>query len=230
MTSTIAKTLPFALLVGSVLAASEAGAVVPPTITDQGRLFDADGAPVNDTLDVTFTIYDSAVGGNAVWTETHAITFDEGYYSVELGQTTPFDSTVIDGSTRYIGVQVAGDDEMSPRGVVGSVPYAMLANDVNGDINPSSVNIQGFGPVIDENGQWVGDPSGLIGPAGPEGPQGPTGPAGETGPAGPAGPAGPTGPAGPAGPQGLQGPQGPEGPAGPVGPQGFQGPTGPAGG
>jgi hypothetical protein len=47
--------------------------------------------------------------------------------------------------------------------------------------------------VIDELGQWVGSPSGLVGPAGPTGP---TGPAGAMGLPGPAGPTGPTGPPG----------------------------------
>jgi hypothetical protein len=230
--------------VATLLAAQEAAAVVPSTITHQGRLFDADGAPVSGTLDVTFTLYDAPSGGSEVWSETHSIGFDEGYYSVELGDSTPFDGAVLDGTTRYMGVTVDGDDEMSPRGTVGSVPYAMLANDVNGDINPTSVNIPGFGPVIDENGMWVGDPTGLVGPAGPAGPPGPagaTGPAGpagpqgpqgiqgNVGPAGPAGPQGPAGPAGPAGPTGPTGPVGPVGAVGPQGPQGIQGPQGPSG-
>lgn len=54
----------------------------------------------------------------------------------------------------------------------------------------------GGGLVIDATGQWVGDPTGLVGPAGPQGPQGVQGPQG---------------------PQGAQGPQGPQGPAGPSG-------------
>ena len=103
---------PIAFL-GTLLAAQDAAAVVPPTITHQGRLFDVDGVPVTDTLDVTFTLYDDPVGGNVIWTETLSVEFDEGYYSVELGDTTTFDSTVIDGSTRYMGVSVNGDDEMT---------------------------------------------------------------------------------------------------------------------
>ncbi|HJP19090.1 MAG: hypothetical protein CMD96_03515 [Gammaproteobacteria bacterium] len=62
-----------------------------------------------------------------------------------------------------------------------SLPAAML--DVAGDVAINGTT------VIDSNGQWVGDPTGLQGPAGPAG--------------------GPEGPAGPAGPQGPEGPQGP---------------------
>lgn len=42
--------------------------------------------------------------------------------------------------------------------------------------------------VIDDQGQWVGDPTGLQGPAGPQGPPGPQGPAGPQGPPGPPAP------------------------------------------
>jgi hypothetical protein len=55
-------------------------------------------------------------------------------------------------------------------------------------------------PVINEQGQWVGDRSSLIGPAGVQGPAGPRGPQGVAGPAGVRGPAGPAGPSGSPGP------------------------------
>ncbi len=77
-------------------------------------------------------------------------------------------------------------------------PAASL--DVNG-----AVAIAGS-TVINSSGQWVGSPSGLIGP------QGPPGPAGTAGPQGPPGANGATGSAGPAGPAGPQGPQGTPGP------------------
>ncbi len=52
-------------------------------------------------------------------------------------------------------------------------------------------------PVINSSGQWVGSPTGLIGPAGPAGPAGAAGPQGSVGPAGPQGPQGPAGPSAP---------------------------------
>jgi hypothetical protein len=48
-------------------------------------------------------------------------------------------------------------------------------------------------PVINASGQWIGSPTGLVGPPGPAGPQGPSGPQGPAGPAGPQGPPGPGG-------------------------------------
>ncbi|WAS96683.1 collagen-like protein [Nannocystis punicea] len=205
---------------------------VPELVTHQGRLFDANGSLVNGAHDLTFTIHDAEVAGNEVWSETITVDFDDGYFSVRLGEQLVLDENVFDGSTRWLGITVDADPEMTPRAAIVSVPYAMFAGDVRGEINPTNVNIQGFGAVIDANGQWVGDPSGLIGPAGPPGPAGPAGPAGSEGPAGPSGPAGPpgaVGPSGPAGPMGLAGPMGPAGPQGPAGAAGAAGPPGPAG-
>ncbi|HLM74039.1 MAG TPA: collagen-like protein, partial [Polyangiaceae bacterium] len=167
---------------GIALVATGAQADVPTTITHQGRLYDAANNPVKETTTIVFRIYDGLdAGALAIWSETHDIAFDDGYFSVELGKTTPLDGKVFDGSVRYLGIQVGNDSEMTPRAAVRSVPYAILANDVNGDINPHSVSIQGFGIVIDESGQWVGDTSGLIGPAGPQGPTGPQGTQGSQG-------------------------------------------------
>lgn len=210
-----------ALALGGVAAAA-----VPSTITHQGRLFDPGGAAINGTVSLHFAIYASASGGAPLWTETHSVTLDEGYYSVAVGSVVPFPAGLFDGSTRYFGLAVGGDPEMTPRTEMVSVPYALVAGDATGDIHPTSVSIPGFGLVIDANGNWVGSPTGL------EGPQGPMGPAGAQGPQGPQGvqgPAGPQGPQGPVGPTGAQGPVGATGAAGAQGAQGVQGPVGPTG-
>jgi len=57
--------------------------------------------------------------------------------------------------------------------------------------------------VIDGNGTWVGDPTGLTGPKGDKGDKGNTGAAGATGATGAKGNTGATGPAGPAGANGI---------------------------
>lgn len=202
-------------LVGlSVAAASSvalpASAAVPVTLTQQGRLFDANGKPLNATVDVQFALYDLAAAATPLWSESHAITFDDGYFSVALGETTPFGAAVFTGATRYLGITVGADAEMTPRSAVASVPYALMAGDVPGDIHPTSVSIAGYGEVIDASGNWLGVPQ--QGPIGPVGPVGPTGPVGPEGPQGPAGPQGIDGPVGPVGPMGPQGPAGPQGP------------------
>ncbi|MFO0762790.1 MAG: hypothetical protein U0359_40510 [Byssovorax sp.] len=217
-TRSIARNL-VALVVASglTLVAAGASAGVPGTLIQQGRLYDANDAPINATEPVTFAIFTSVNGLTQVWSETQQVTFDDGYFSVELASVTPFSAGVFDGSERYLEITVGNGSPLSPRAPIGSVPYAMVAGDVNGDIHPTSVSI-GAMEVIDATGNWVGPAiSGATGPMGPQGPMGPPGAAGPEGPMGLPGLDGPTGPMGPAGPQGVAGPTGPMGPAGPAG-------------
>src|SRR5262245_53788352 len=95
------------IFVASIFAGvPQAAADVPQTITNQGRLFDAEGAPINGALDVTFAIYDAVDSTSALWIETHSVTFEEGYYSVSLGSKKPFGDQVFDGSLRYFGITI----------------------------------------------------------------------------------------------------------------------------
>lgn len=218
-----ASACAFALAAGAVTAE----AAVPQTITHQGRLYDGDNAPVNGTLKVKFALYAEPAAVEPLWSESHEITFEEGYFSANLGTMTPFDK-VFDGSVRYLGVTVGDDPEMTPRAPVQSVPYAMVAGDAVGDIHPTSVWVNGT-IVIDGTGKWVGDPTGLVGPEGPQGPVGATGATGPQGPKGDTGAKGATGSQGPKGDTGATGPQGPKGDTGATGPQGPQGPKGDTG-
>lgn len=227
---------PRLLAVGVLLAASlglvrGAAAAVPTQITHQGRLFGANGAPVDNALPVTFTVYASAEaeeGEEPLWSESIAITFDDGYFSTVLEFSEELAAKVFDGSVRYLGITVGNDPEMEPRTPIGSVPYAMVANNAIGEITPKRVKI-GDKVVIDENGNWVGSPSGIAGPEGRQGPPGADGPPGPPGLPGERGPEGPQGVPGPEGPQGLPGPPGVAGPAGERGPEGPPGATGPEG-
>ncbi|HRI66644.1 MAG TPA: hypothetical protein PK156_20485 [Polyangium sp.] len=226
----LAETSILATGIMLTLTISDARAAVPLTITNQGRLFDVNNQPINDTLEVVFAIYASEdPAAPVLWSETHTIVFDSGYFSVNLGELTPFGPDIFDGSVRYVGITIGNEPEMKPRAATRSVPYAFLAQDVTGDIHPQSVSISGVGTVIDENGTWVGDPTGLIGPTGATGPAGPAGADGAMGPMGPAGPTGAVGPIGPMGPAGPTGAVGPIGPMGPAGPTGAMGPMGPMG-
>jgi type VI secretion system Hcp family effector len=212
-------------LAAGVLFAANASAAVPPTITHQGRLFTANGVPINATVDIVFSIYESTTSTVALWREVRQVTFDNGYFSAQLGSQVAFSPSLFDGSTRYMGIKVGTDAEMTPRAPIGSVPYALVAGDVNGDIHPRSISVNGA-TVIDSTGKWVGSTVGLAGPQGPPGPAGAPGAPGAPGPAGPAGPPGQPG----LGSPGSPGPAGPAGPAGPPGPPGPPGGGGSPGG
>lgn len=196
MRSFLRSLLPAVVVCGALLSAAPARAL-PGTILHQGRLFDAAGQPVAGQVDMHFSIYNTENGVSALWQETHSVSLDDGYFSVALGDTTSLVTVLGTPDKRWLGIAVGNDPEMTPRAEIDSVPYALFASDVTGDIHPTSVSIAGVGPVIDATGKWVGDPTGLIGPAGPQGPMGPPGADGAMGPAGPAGPVGPVGPQGP---------------------------------
>jgi hypothetical protein len=202
-----ARTIHAPVLAAVTALCASAAAAVPITITHQGRLFDTEGQPIDDTLDVVFAFYDAPDATVPVWSEVHTIRFDQGYFSVELGEAAPVDKPVFDGTARYLGITVGDDPEMLPRAKIASVPYALQASNVAGDITPNSISIGGR-LVVDSSGVWVGDPIGL------QGAQGPAGPPGAVGPIGPSGPAGPAGPPGVAGPAGVPGADGPPGPPG----------------
>jgi hypothetical protein len=203
----------------TVLGTAAVALAVPPYLSEQGRLFDDTGMPVaNGTIAITFSIYAGASGGSPLWTETQMITTDDGYFSAVLGDMsnggTALPNDLFNGSTRYLGVTVASDGEMTPRQPLVSVPYALVARGVvneDGDV------------VINPQGQWVGSPTGLVGPTGPAGDAGARG---ATGAQGPTGPIGPTGPMGPGGANGVTGPTGPRGATGPTGPAGMNGNNG----
>ena len=192
---TIKHLISASIAAGTLLVGTSAAQAVPQTITHQGRLYDANKMPVSGVIDVTFKIYDKADATIEIWSETQSLTFDEGYFSASLGEVTPFSTAMVpvfDGSVRYMGVTVGADPEMTPRAPVQSVPYAMVAADVFGDIHPTSISVGGT-TIINSMGEWTGAQTGLVGPQGPAGMNGTNGIDGATGPTGPTGPTGATG-------------------------------------
>ncbi len=224
----------FSAAVLSALISFQAWADVPQQINYQGFLTDSAGDPVYGTVNFSFSIYEDETGGTSLWSEVHPdVELHGGLFNVVLGIFTPIN---IDFEGDYwLEIEVDGEVQTPrlPLTSVGQAFHALNAEDVfDQDINPRSVSITGYGVVIDETGQWVGDPTGLQGPTGPQGDTGPMGPQGHTGPVGPqgdTGPAGPQGDTGLMGPQGHTGPIGPQGDTGPVGPQGDTGLMGPQG-
>lgn len=128
-----------AVLAAAAGTSGSARASVPATVTQQGRLLDSSGTPITNQVNIVFTIYDAATAGTNLWTETHTVTPDNGYFSVQLGDTnTTAIASVFDGSTRYLGVTVGSDPEMTPRETISSVPYAFHAGTADSAATASS--------------------------------------------------------------------------------------------
>jgi hypothetical protein len=123
--------LAFTSILALALIVSMAMAEVPELVNYQGRLTDATGNPLDTTISITFTIYDDSTGSGSVWTETHdSVIVINGLFDVVLGAAAAgsVPDTVFSDPERYLGIQVGGDPELSPRTRMVSVGYAMQAN------------------------------------------------------------------------------------------------------
>ena len=138
---------------------------VPSTIAQEGVLLSADGNPVNGAVQMRFSIYVALAGGQAIWFEDHDVNLVEGYYAVYLGGRAPILPAFAPGQERFIGFAINGAAELRPRLSLGSVPFAMVSDNVTGDITPRSVQIAAGGNlriggsvVIDSQLRWQGAP------------------------------------------------------------------------
>lgn len=102
---------------------------VPQQINYQGYLEDSDGVPIDDTVDIEFSLYNVETEGTVLWTETQSVDVIGGIFSVTLGDVTPIDLAF--DTQYYLGVKVGADDEMTPRQPLTSVGYAMRADSVS---------------------------------------------------------------------------------------------------
>ena len=103
---------------------------VPLQVTQQGRILDSTGSAVAGTHSLTFRVYDAPVNGNITWSETLAVTFQNGYYSAILGTDTqgnPLDSSVLQQYPLYMEFQLDSNAPMTPRQPLNSAPYAQMA-------------------------------------------------------------------------------------------------------
>lgn len=122
MTKKIILCSAFCFLLSALCFAS-----IPGQINYQGVLKDSAGNPLTGTYTMTFALYDTASGGSAIWSETQSVSVEAGLYNIQLGSNTALSSSVFDGSTKYLGVKVGADAEMTPRVVMVTVPYAFRA-------------------------------------------------------------------------------------------------------
>ena len=137
---------------------SFSASAVPMQLTHQGRLFDATGTPLQGSHSVQIGLYLAPSGGSALWQDDLTIDFDNGYFVALLGAdelSNPLEDSVLDGSTRYVGVAVDGTAIPTRQSVV-SVPYARragVASGVSGGgiVDASEIRINGS-TVLDSAG------------------------------------------------------------------------------
>ncbi len=126
----------------------------PALIQQQGVLIGENGLPQEGPAQLRFSFYREAEGGAPIWFEEQNLDLQGGRYSVVLGALSPLEG-IFDGAPLYLSISVDGGPELLPRHPTLSVPYALSASDVTGDIHPRTVWV-GQQMVIDEGGNWVG--------------------------------------------------------------------------
>ena len=121
-----------------------ASAQVPPLIQFSNVATDEGGNTLSGVVSITFSLYNSQQGGEALWTETqNNVQLDSaGHYSVQLGITKPNGvptALFTAGQARWLGVRIAEQAEQ-PRVLLVSVPYALKAGDAAtvGGLPPSA--------------------------------------------------------------------------------------------
>ncbi|MCK4415018.1 MAG: hypothetical protein KAY32_15910 [Candidatus Eisenbacteria sp.] len=114
---------------GILLIASIASAEPPRLVNYQGVLTDTGGEPLSGPRDLTFRIYpDSASATPDLWSEEHlGVELTDGLFHVILGSVINLPDDLFGSAERWLGVQVGGDPEMTPRMRMTSVPYALRA-------------------------------------------------------------------------------------------------------
>ena len=148
------KKLAYALGILVILFGLEASSV-PMFLTHQGHVLQSDQTPVGGVVGVTFSIYVGAEANSPLWTENFDVTFDNGFYSVVLGDHTSLGAELFDGSNRYLGIALDGQPEFSPRSQMTTVPYAIRAG-IAGSLDTSNGISVDDSLVIDDSGNWVG--------------------------------------------------------------------------
>ncbi len=126
-----ANTLRSACLLAVLFSAGIARAAAPPFVPVQGVLTDSAGNPLNGAVSIRFSIYDSNMGGTALWTELQSIQLDRGLFTAYLGQVQPLDLGLFrDRRDLWLAIQVEGSPE-GPRVYLGSVPFSAFSEHGN---------------------------------------------------------------------------------------------------
>lgn len=107
---------------------SVAGAQAPPVIPVQGHLTDAGGVALDGEVMLGFSFYPTDTGGAAAFTESQMVQVEQGFFTAYVGDSADLDLALFrDSPTLYLGIRVGAEPEMTPRLLLGSVPYAAYA-------------------------------------------------------------------------------------------------------
>ncbi|MFH1892915.1 MAG: tail fiber domain-containing protein [Candidatus Zixiibacteriota bacterium] len=117
----------------TILSASIAVADAPQLINYQGRLMNAQRAPMDTTVGILFAIYNDSTATESLWSELHeSVLIRNGLFTVILGSLSPLSDTVFLDTSRYLGITMGGDGELSPRTRLVTAPFSHRVSTVDG--------------------------------------------------------------------------------------------------
>jgi len=102
-------------------------AQVPRLLTVQLYLENS-GVPMSGRRTIDVRWYDVVSGGNPLFNESIDVDVELGIASVILGSTKPLPDTLLLKGQIWLGITVDGGIELSPRTILASVPYAIVAD------------------------------------------------------------------------------------------------------
>ena len=103
-------------------------AQIPRTLSYQGVLSDvlSGSAKPNGTYTITFRLYEASNSEKPIWEETDQVLAENGLFYTVLGDQTPFDPLRVKFDKPYwLGIQLQGEPELSPRIELTSVAYSL---------------------------------------------------------------------------------------------------------
>lgn len=110
----------------SFLLGTSTAIAAPLTFSHQGRVTDVDGAAIQGEHSVVFSIHVDGTTTANLWTETHTLPFQDGYFGTVLGLQTPLDASWFADHDVWFSVSVGGS-AFEQRLAATSVPYALHA-------------------------------------------------------------------------------------------------------
>ncbi len=120
---------------------------VPGLLTQQGRLLDSSGLPLDGQHDLELELFDDPAGGASLYSETLTLDFEDGYYTALLGTGGGLDASAFAGDEAFLQLTVDTSPPLPSRIVVASVPYAFSAdtatNVSGGIVDASQIRING---------------------------------------------------------------------------------------
>ena len=120
-------------------------AQIPRTLSYQGILTDDSGTPLSDgQYTMLFALYNSAIGGTAIWSETKSLQLSGGLFSTYLGDQTEFGNDIQFNQPYWVGITVGAGPEMTDRIPLTSVGYsfrALKADSAESIVSNANLNI-----------------------------------------------------------------------------------------